>query len=106
MQLLRPERAGSGERERVVAMQEIIDGGTGQKLQRTPGRSAAIVDAGKEINRLVRDLDHEDRSPDLGWMRLDAVLELEAGQVTRQQEIALNGADIDRTLGGDPPGIV
>src|SRR6266446_6247956 len=89
LQLPRLERAGSGERESVVAMQEIIDGGAGQKLQRTTGRSAAIVDAGKEINRLVRDLDHEDRSPDLGWMRLDAVLELEAGQVARQQEIAL-----------------
>src|SRR5438105_4027192 len=106
LQLPGLERAGRGERQRVVAMQEIIDGGAGQKLQRTTGRSAAIVDAGKEINRLVRDLDHEDRSPDLGWMRLDAVLELEAGQVARQQEIALDGADIDRTLGGDPPGVI
>src|SRR5262249_56717505 len=55
---------------------------------------------------LPRDFDHEDRGADLGRMRLDAVLELEAGQVAREQEIALDGADIDWALGGDPGRVV
>jgi hypothetical protein len=34
-------------------------------------------------------------------LRLDAVLEFKPRQVARQQQIAFDGADIDRTLGGD-----
>src|SRR5499425_2754493 len=89
-----------------MAAEKIAEGGAGQKFQWTPRRGTAIVDAGEEINGLPRDLDHEDRGADLARMRLDAVLELEPRQVARQQEIALDGADIDRALGGDPGGVV
>jgi hypothetical protein len=89
-----------------MAPEQIVERGAGQIFERPARWCAAIVDPGEEINRLQRDLDHEDRGADLGRMRLDAVLELEAGQVARQQEIALDGADIDRALGGDPGGVV
>ena len=67
---------------------------------------AAIVDAAEEIDRLFRDLDHEDRGAGLGRMRLEAVLEFQPGQVAGQQEIALDGADIHRALGGDLRAVV
>src|SRR5262249_13244545 len=101
LQLARLERASRRQRQSLMAAEQIVEGSAGQIFERPARRCAAIVDPGEEINRLQRDLDHEDRGADLGRMRLDAVLELEAGQVARQQEVALDGADIDRALGGD-----
>src|SRR5215510_5448030 len=106
LQLARLECAGSGQRQSLMAAEKIVEGAAGQKFQRTARRRTAIVDAGEEINGLPRDLDHEDRGADLARMRFDAVLELEPRQVARQQEIALDSADIDRALGGDPGGVV
>src|SRR6516165_2854050 len=106
LQLARLECAGRGQRQSLMAAEKMVEGGAGQKFQRTLRRGTAIVDPGEKIDRLFRDLDHEDRGADLPRMRLDAVLELEPRQVARQQEIALDGADIDRALGGDPGGVV
>jgi hypothetical protein len=39
-------------------------------------------------------------------MRLDAVLELEPGQVAGEQEVALDGANVDRALGADLRSVV
>ena len=61
---------------------------------------AAVVGAAEEIERLLlRHLDDQDRRPHLGRMRLDAVLEFQSRQIAGEQQVALDGADIDRALG-------
>src|SRR5258707_1258319 len=102
----RLECAGRGQRKSLMAAKKIVEGAAGKKFQRTARRGTAIVDAGEEINGFARDLNHEDRGANLARMRFDAVLKLEPWKVARQQEIALDSADIDRALGGDPGGIV
>src|SRR5205807_9205514 len=94
LQLARLECAGGGQRQSLMAAEKIVEGAAGQKFQRTARWGTAIVDAGEEINGLARDLDHEDRGADLARMRFDAVLELEPRKVARQQEIALDSAEI------------
>ena len=89
-----------------MATEQVIDRGVGQELQRAARVRAAIVDAAEEIDRLFRDLDHHDGRARLGRMRLEAVLEFQARQVAGEQEIALDGADVHRPLGGDPVAVV
>src|SRR5262249_14781025 len=87
LQLARLECAGRGQRQSLMTAEKIVEGGAGQIFQRTARRRAAIVEAGEEIDRLLRDLDHEDRRADLGRMRLNVVLEFEPRKVAGQQEI-------------------
>src|SRR5439155_14686625 len=106
LQLPRLERAGRRQRQSLVTTEKIVECGAGQIFQRTARRGAAIVDAGEEVDRFQLDLDHEDRRAHLAGMRLNAVLEFEPRKVARQQEIPLDGADIDRAFGGDLGGVV
>src|SRR5215831_6527953 len=71
LQLARLECAGGGQRQSLMAPEQIVEGGAGQIFEWPARWCAAIVGAGGEINRLQRDLDHEDRGADLGRMRLD-----------------------------------
>ena len=75
LQLAGLERAGIGQRERLVHAQPVVGGDAGQVLERAARMGAAVVDAVEHVDRLLRDLDHQDRRADLGRMRLEAVLE-------------------------------
>src|SRR5262249_61055259 len=80
LQLARLECAGGGQRQSLMAPEQIVEGGAGQIFEWPARWCAAIVGAGEEINRLQRDLDHEGRGADLGRMRLERGLGLEARQ--------------------------
>ena len=106
LQLAGLERAGIGQRQRLVHAQPVVGGDAGQVLERATRVGAAVVDPVEHVDRLLRDLDHQDRRAHLGRMRLEAVLEFQAGQVAGEQEVALDGADVHRPLGGDPRRVV
>src|SRR5262249_48820334 len=61
LQLARLECASRGQRQSLMAPEQIVEGGAGQIFQRPARWCAAIVDPCEEISWLPRDLDHEDR---------------------------------------------
>src|SRR5207249_2636875 len=63
-------------------------------------------DAGKRIEWLLGYLDHERGRALMGAGSLEAVLELQPRQVAREQQIALDGADVGRPIGDDLGGVV
>src|SRR6266404_4484946 len=100
-ELLQMRGRGPGEVERLMRAEDVVGGHRGEELDRAAGMGAAIVRAAEQVPRLLLHLDDQDGSALLARRRLEAGAELQSRQIVREQEVALDGLYVDRTLGRD-----